>query len=77
MINIAISDISLNIFGLYNIAKNINDKKSVNIISKNLEKSIINILKNKKFEEYISERLINIINETLNNYNFKNKMNLV
>ena len=82
LINITFSGIGMNMLGIYEIMKKnkikINDTMGfISLINQQLEKGIINILKSKKFEDYISETFLNIINDTLCNYNFNNKINLV
>jgi len=82
LINITFSGIGINMLGIYEIMKtnniNINDTMGfISLINQQLEKEVINILKSKKFEDYISERFLNIINDTLCNYNLNNKINLV
>ena len=82
LINIAFSCFGMNMLGIYEIMKrnsiNVNDPKEfILLINQQLEKGVINLLKSKKFEDYISERFINIINDTLCNYNLNNKINLV
>ena len=82
LINITFSGIGMNMIGIYEIMKknniNINDTMEfISLINQQLEKGIINILKSKKFEDYISEKFLNIINDTLYNYNFNNKIKLV
>ena len=73
LINITFSGIGMNMLGIYEIMKknniNINDTIGfISLINQQLEKGVINILKSKKFEDYISERFLNIINDTLCNY---------
>ena len=82
LINITFIGIGMNVLGIYEIMKKnkikINDTMGfISLINQQLEKGIINILKSKKFEDYISETFLNIINDTLCNYNFNNKINLV
>ena len=82
MINIACSGIGMNTLVFYEMMKknniNVNDTMGlISLINQQLEKGAINILKSKKFEDYISEKFLNFINDTLYNDNFNNKINLV
>ena len=82
LINIAFSGIGMNSLVFYEMMKknniNANDTMGlISLINQQLEKGAINILKSKKFEDYISEKILNIINDILCNAKFNNKINLV